>query len=670
MTSIPTPEATPQQAPDLPALIECALRYWWAGLIAGVVFAGCGLAASQFIPAKYKSTALIRIGGPEGLIDTPHESSSTQREFRHTQKELMKMPHVLRRAIESPEVAALEDFEIGPEAAEEAGELVEVELPRSSSITKVSVSHDNAETAYMLVNAVVKSYLEESQRAETEERERRLDTLDRLHSDAEDRLTKAWEELQTLARQIGSGDPAALSLQAQAEIENYRAYSRRLREIRGEKREAERQIRAIKESPELLAEELPEDASMHSVKFAMFTAKLKKEQALRQWGPDHPDAVAAKEEEDLLREYYQKATAQDETEPRSRQEELLSEPLATIDRLQQEELSLEAMIGDIEDRLELLGGDNAARLEILRNEVTRMERLSDRLWQTRENLQVEKHADQRVQLVSLGTLPTKRDTSKQKKLGIVLAGGGFGFAFVLVALGEFLTGRLHTRRDAQARTALSLIGERRPLPSEVRSTPLTSKTHVATSELDMMVAQLLTSPQTRDAKTFMVTNAKNRSERGHIAAHLAATLARTGQKTVLVELDFRTELADDEQCDASTTSLADYLVAPNHQESPVKVQAGYGCMHVARAGHTNPEPLPLLTGSRLNSLLEELQHDYSYVVLDVASVLEYPDALHVGRFADAVLLAIQQNTSRAGDLVQAKSRLASLEIPMFGIFTR
>ena len=43
---------------------------------------------------------------------------------------------------------------------------------------------------------------------------------------------------------------------------------------------------------------------MHSVRFAMFTAKLNREKALMEWGPGHPDVLAAQQEENLLREFY------------------------------------------------------------------------------------------------------------------------------------------------------------------------------------------------------------------------------------------------------------------------------------------------------------------------------------------------------------------------------
>jgi hypothetical protein len=96
------------QPPDPWTLAECALRHWPLCLLVGVIFAGLGAAAAVFVtPAHYKATAMIRLGDPEGLVVKPHETSAAKREFRYTQKELFCMPHVIRRALEFPQVIGL-----------------------------------------------------------------------------------------------------------------------------------------------------------------------------------------------------------------------------------------------------------------------------------------------------------------------------------------------------------------------------------------------------------------------------------------------------------------------------------------------------------------------------------------------------------------------------------
>jgi capsular polysaccharide biosynthesis protein len=428
---------------------------------------------------------------------------------------------------------------------------MQVELRSNSEILRIAVEHDRADVAFFLANAVTEAYLIETTRESEEAQAKRLAVLEQLHASTEERLSNAWVEFRQLARQLGSGDLGALSLQAQAEIENYRDANRRLREVRAEKREIEREVRLIRESPELVTAEIPDEGTS-SIRYALFQAKLRKEHALSKWGPNHPEVRAAQQNEDLFLEFYQKALLKDEEQQeqrpkKTREEEVLAEPLAALARITAEEQALETMIEEIDQRVQLLGGDSIPRLEVIRNGINRMERLSDRIWNTREDSSVERHADNRVQLVAYASLPSQPDTSKRKKISLALAAGGFGFAFVLLAMGEFLTGRLHSAREATQRTGLTVLASLPRLPVEVRNSPEVRTLHVRSNplntQMDMLVAQLRHNPNAPDPRTILVTCSRWPREREHVAVHLAAALARTGQRTVFVNFNLRSQPA-------------------------------------------------------------------------------------------------------------------------------
>jgi Mrp family chromosome partitioning ATPase len=68
----------------------------------------------------------------------------------------------------------------------------------------------------------------------------------------------------------------------------------------------------------------------------------------------------------------------------------------------------------------------------------------------------------------------------------------------------------------------------------------------------------------------------------------------------------------------------------------------------------------------LPELVESLKGRYTYVVIEVPGVLEYPDAVHLSCLADVSLLSLQRNTSVAGSVVQAQAALAQHGRPVFG----
>ncbi len=687
------------QPPDPATIVACAWHYWWLALILGVLFAGMGAFAGYLvIPAKFHASALIRIAGASWVVDRRTESSTDTRQFRKTQVELLQMPHVLRRALEAPQVKELGVLGTDPESIEELRDILKADLPNNSEILRISVEHDRADVAFYLANAVTESYLLEIGRDSEELLAKRLGVLEKLHKASEDRLAKAWAEFKAMARQLGASDLGALSLQAQAEIANYRDSNQRLQELRAEKREAERIIRSLRESPETFAAEIPNEDQI-SIRYALFQVKLRKEQELAKWGENHPNVLAAQRNEDIFLEFYQKGLMEQEEEQRrskSREEEILAEPMATLARLGTEELALESIMREIDERMQLLGGENIAKLEVIRNDIRRMERLSDRIWEARENLQVECHADDRVQLVTLASLPDRRDTSKRNKVSLVLVAGAFGFAVLLVAMGEFLTGRLHSGREATQRTGLAVLASLPRLPEKVldfKPEDSSEKKNRLRSHLDMLVAQIRHDPQADAPRTILVTSPRRARERERLTVHLAAALARTGHRTVIVDFDLRGRPvcvvfpnADGGGSEGPQHVLADSsMVAGRPDLSPIEangdredptrppfpakmplIGTGVANLDLLRPTRVSAEPLPVFAHPELPTLLETLKQLYTYVVIEVPEVLEYPDAMHLGRLADVLILSLQRNRSVAGDVVQAQAELAQHGRPVFG----
>ncbi len=385
--------------------------------------------------------------------------------------------------------------------------------------------------------------------------------------------------------------------------------------------------------------------------------------------------------------------------------------------------------------------EDAAALEEMVNDITLYERLRERLWTTRQGLEMEQQADPRIQLVSPAHLPNRRDTSRQRKLGIVMAGGGFGLALFLAAVAELLTGALHSSRDAGQRTGLEILTTLPRLPASAAvslagDTPALKRLR---ARMDMFVARLLHHPRVHQPRTILVTAARWLAERDHLAEHLAAALARTGQRTILVNLDLRDTKpriefprnpieeereqfpeaaehadADEDPADveadfdngrtaaevhdayqepipasadepgrnlSSSATLADELgnevslqgsrtaPTPFPAEMPL-IGTGVANLDLLQPEDRGTDPLPILTHPQLQEVLETLQLRYAYVVIEVAGVLEYPDAVHLGRLADVAVLSLLRNKSRAGSVREASERLGQLGCPVFGAMIR
>ncbi|PHS14116.1 MAG: hypothetical protein COA78_06140 [Blastopirellula sp.] len=660
-------EIEPQKTFDLFVMVESAWRYWWGCIVLGGICSVIGIFICNFIPIKFRATALLKLESPNGLIEQFHESSAAQREFRHTQKTILQMNHILSRVLDTQEVSLIRNRGIKIGDPDELESLLEVKLPRSSQIMEVSFQHDDAETAAVLTNTLVKIYLEEISAVGSAQQSKQIKTLEKLHQDAEVRLGVAWNRLQVLAREIGSGNPATLSLQTQAEIENYRAYSRQLRVVRSELRDSLRIVRAIRESPEILAEEMPEDASMHSVKFAMFSARLSKEEAILKWGPEHPDVIAALHKERLLREYYQKSASKEITENQSTEERLLTEPLASIKRLGEEETTLISILKEINNRLSVISGDKAAELEILRNNIDRLENQSDQIWQAKEKIRIQQFADSRVQLVKYADIPKSLDTNKRNKIMLILGVGGFVFGCVCVSMGEILTGRIHSKRDAIARTAIIPIANANPLSKAIRINSVQDTEKQQLDIIDQVFAQYLHSKKNENHHIVIVTSAKEEKEIGFVAEQIAASFARTGNKTLLLDLDLGQTL---KKCHEKAIGVSDYLQGNTELSSIINADSSIDNLFQVKSGKLTKAPIPLILSSRMESMISSFREDFDFIVLKTPPILQLPDSIHLAKWADIVILSIQINQSTCGSIRSAANSLKDISMDIRTLLVR
>jgi Mrp family chromosome partitioning ATPase len=97
------------------------------------------------------------------------------------------------------------------------------------------------------------------------------------------------------------------------------------------------------------------------------------------------------------------------------------------------------------------------------------------------------------------------------------------------------------------------------------------------------------------------------------------------------------------------------------------VGTGVANLDLLQPTRVTTEPLPVFAHPELPELLEALNDLYAYVVLEVPEVLDYPDAMHLGRLADVSLLAVQRNRSVAYSVAKALSKLAQHGRPVFGV---
>jgi receptor protein-tyrosine kinase len=158
-------------------------------------------------------------------------------------------------------------------------------------------------------------------------------------------------------------------------------------------------------------------------------------------------------------------------------------------------------------------------------------------------------------------------------------------------------------------------------------------------------------------RTLAVASSGPREGRSFVAANLAVVFSQLGQRTLLIDADFRAprqqaifNVSDRYGLSSALSGRADLSAA-----APVTGLAG---LSVMPAGPMPPNPLELLSRGSFAALLAKARGEYDVILVDTPPTGEYSDAqtiLH--RVGDALLVSRKDHT-RLGDTERAARDLS------------
>jgi capsular exopolysaccharide synthesis family protein len=168
--------------------------------------------------------------------------------------------------------------------------------------------------------------------------------------------------------------------------------------------------------------------------------------------------------------------------------------------------------------------------------------------------------------------------------------------------------------------------------------------------------------------TLLVTSAKAGEGKSTTALNLAATCARAGERTLLMDVDLRrpslAEVFD--RNDGHELGLVDVLRGELPWQRTV-VRTDIANLDFLPTGDTREIPIEILGTLELRQLLIALAGHYDRVILDGPAVLGLADCRMLGRVVDAALLVVRSGTHEMRPLQRAKAMLEQSHVVIAGV---
>ena len=273
--------------------------------------------------------------------------------------------------------------------------------------------------------------------------------------------------------------------------------------------------------------------------------------------------------------------------------------------------------------------------------------------------------DPSLQLIQIDTpeLPTVQVFPRVKLTIFVAALLGLGLGLGAALLRESLTTKIETAEDLAKVTGVPVYAE---LPSETAIVKkMRAPEDLAEQPRLRIVAEAMRDLRTNllfsddSIRSLVVTSPDGSHGKTTVAFAFAATLARAGTRTLLVDADLRrgriAELLELER----SPGLMDVLL--DHTPLKEAIRRTSDGLDVLPSGRRSADPGELLT-SEFPALLSRLERQYEAVIIDSTPVIPISDARIVARHADGTLLV-----ARAGFALRRQVRTAVERLELINV---
>ncbi|WP_299666375.1 polysaccharide biosynthesis tyrosine autokinase [uncultured Polaribacter sp.] len=220
--------------------------------------------------------------------------------------------------------------------------------------------------------------------------------------------------------------------------------------------------------------------------------------------------------------------------------------------------------------------------------------------------------------------------------------------FVIIYIVNLLDTKIHNKKDIENNLTVPYLGdipksetkEKIIVGHDERSSGSEAFRLIRTN-LDFMLAN-----NTKTSKFIFITSTTSGEGKSFISINLAATLALSGKRVLLMGMDLRAPKVTEYLGIESKKGITNYITNKNLTLDDIKfnIPEAEG-LDIISSGAIPPNPAELLVSKSVENLFDEVKnyYYYDYIIVDTAPVNLVTDTLLIAKYADMFLYVVRAN---------------------------
>ena len=679
----------PQTSLDNKHYWQIIKRRWLPGSIVFLTILTLGIVATTLRKNVYEAEARLKFKG--NIVSS---SITKKRNFIDTEAEVLRSVPLVKKTINDPKLQ-LKDLDGKKVTVENFLANLKVSSITATDILKISYASPNREQAALIVNTLVKNYLDNNLIVNQAEAVSAREFLEEQLPIAEDSLRQTEAKIRELKE---SNEFVDLNENTSSLIQGIRQLQADIAQARGEMANAKSQADYIRKKLGLTSEQaivLTTISQSPAIKETI--AKLQNAEsalaiAKARFTASTPNVIELQQQVDSFSKLLDQQTASVGVE---KAREIVQKHKTGVihEELTAQLIQLEARKSGLQKQIDSLSkaeGDRRARIQKvpeLEQKLSQLERQRtssqstyDALWQQLQTIKIAEVQDpSNVRVISNAYVPNKPVSFRSVDF---LAAGFLALlsAAGVVYLLEISDRSIKTIDEAKqlyGYTSLGVIpGTDRikllALPESEDRDPSIPKLivrdypYLALSESYRMLQSNIKSLKTdRKVKTIVITSSGVQEGKSTVAANLATAMAQVGNRVLLVDANLHDPIQDRIWNTYNNNGLSNVIA--DRLNPRMAINEVMPNLDLLTSGNLNPSPATLLDSQRMRMLIDYWSESYDFVIFDTPSLDLTADAPIMGRMADGVLLVVRLGLVERSQAKFTKEILKQSGLNMLGI---
>ncbi|KAA8486783.1 capsular exopolysaccharide synthesis family protein [Arcticibacter tournemirensis] len=251
---------------------------------------------------------------------------------------------------------------------------------------------------------------------------------------------------------------------------------------------------------------------------------------------------------------------------------------------------------------------------------------------------------------------------------------GFLLPVGLIAGRDALRNRILTRKEIETATSAPIICELVQEESKTAIVVLNRDNYAIGEQFRALRTNLLHVYNRKEkGKVILFTSSISGEGKSFVTSNIGASLAISGRKTVVLELDLRRpKISKIFKMDTAGPGLSELLNGDAEKEDVIQPSGIHPNLFVMGSGSIPDNPAELLESEEMESLINELRFEYDNILIDSPPLRLVTDAMILAKMSDITLYLIRQGYTGKPELkfikqMQEEKKLPNLNLVFNGI---